>query len=75
MSSVSSETQACCFTASKAAVYIDASTIVLRAPSRVSPDLGCRRISRSSWRSALSDGGVRRLPYSCDPDTPELPKL
>jgi hypothetical protein len=37
VSSVSSETQACCFTASKAAVYINASTIVLRAPSEVSP--------------------------------------
>jgi hypothetical protein len=37
VSSVSSETQACCLTASKAAVYIDASTILLRAPSGISP--------------------------------------
>jgi hypothetical protein len=37
VSSVSSETQACCLTANKAAVYIDASTIILRAPSGVSP--------------------------------------
>jgi hypothetical protein len=37
VSSVSSETQACRSTASKAAVYIDASIIILKAPSRVSP--------------------------------------
>jgi hypothetical protein len=36
VSSVSSETQACRLTAGKAEVYINASTIVLRAPSGVS---------------------------------------
>jgi hypothetical protein len=64
VSSASSETQACSPTASKTAVYIDASTIVLRAPSGVSPssDVGVFRAVAGVRRSPMVAFGVLLTP-------------
>jgi hypothetical protein len=64
VSSVSSETQACRSIPGKAAVYINASTIVLRAPSGVSPssDVGVFRAVAGVRRSPIVAFGVLLTP-------------
>jgi hypothetical protein len=64
MSSVSSETQACWSIPSKAAIYIDTSTIVLRASSGVSlsSDVGVFRAVADVRRSPIVAFGVLLTP-------------